>query len=151
MKNNAIETVVGALVIIIAVTFFTFVYKTADVRAGSGGYEVTANFESIDGISTGSDVRVSGIKVGSVVSQRLNPDTYEAVVVMAISPEVKLPLDTSAKVTSDGLLGSKFIAIEPGGEEEMLADGGNIEHTQGALDIFGLISTFLFSDDEKSE
>ena len=151
MKNNAIETIVGALVILIAGAFFTFVYKTADVRAGSGGYEVTANFESIDGISTGSDVRVSGIKVGSVVSQRLNIETYEAVVTMAIAPEVKLPLDTSAKVTSDGLLGSKFIAIEPGGEEEMLADGGNIEHTQGAIDIFGMISSFLFSDDEKSE
>jgi len=149
MKGNAIETMIGAVVILIAVGFFTFVYKTADVRAGSGGYQLVAQFESINGITSGSDVRVSGIKVGSVVSQILNTETYEAVVTLAINPEVKLPTDTSAKVTSDGLLGDKFISIEPGGDEEMLGDGARIEHTQGALDIFGLISTFLFKDDEK--
>ena len=151
MKGNIVETVIGAVVIVIAVGFFTYVYKTADVRAGSGGYEVTALFESIDGITTGSDVRVSGIKVGSVVSQMLDKETFEAVVTMAIDPDVKLPSDTSAKVTADGLLGDKFISIEPGGDENMLADGGRIEHTQGSLDIFGMISQFLFSDDSKSE
>ena len=149
MKGNVIETVIGAVVIVIAGTFFTYVYKTADVRAGSGGYNLVAQFESINGITAGSDVRVSGIKVGSVVSQSLNTETYEAMVTMAINPEVKLPTDTSAKVTSDGLLGDKFISIEPGGDEEMLADGARIEHTQGALDLFGMISAFLFKDDEK--
>lgn len=149
MKNNVVETVVGAVVIVVAVGFFTFVYKTADVRAGSGGYELKANFESIDGITTGSDVRISGIKVGSVVDQVLNGESYEAVVTMSIAPDVKLPLDSSAKVTSDGLLGSKFIALEPGGDENMLGAGDTLEHTQGSIDIFGLISKFLFSDDEK--
>ncbi len=151
MKGNVVETVIGAIVIVVAVGFFTFVYKTADVRAGSGGYQILANFESIDGITTGSDVRVSGIKVGSVVSQILNAESYEAVVTMTIAPEVKLPLDSSAKVTSDGLLGSKFIALEPGGDETMLGAGDTIDHTQGSIDIFGLISKFLFSDDTKSE
>lgn len=151
MKSNVVETVTGAVVIVVAVFFFTYVYKTADVRAGSGGYEINARFESIDGITTGSDVRVSGIKVGSVVSQTLNSESYEAVVTMAIAPEVKLPLDSSAKVTADGLLGAKFIALEPGGDETMLAAGDTIEHTQGSLDIFGLISQFLFSDDQKSQ
>jgi phospholipid/cholesterol/gamma-HCH transport system substrate-binding protein len=149
MKSNVVETVTGAVVIVVAIFFFTYVYKTADVRAGSGGYHLKANFESIDGISTGSDVRISGIKIGSVVSQVLNHETYEAVVTMTVAPDVKLPLDSSAKVTSDGLLGSKFIALEPGGDEKMLAAGELIEHTQGSLDIFGMISQFLFSSDDK--
>lgn len=149
MKNNVVETAIGAIVIVVAVGFFTFVYKTADVRAGAGGYELKANFESIDGITTGSDVRISGIKVGSVVDQVLNGESYEAVVTMSIAPEVKLPLDSSAKVTSDGLLGSKFIALEPGGDENMLGSGDTLEHTQGSIDIFGLISKFLFADDDK--
>ena len=151
MKGNVVETVIGAIVIVVAVGFFTFVYKTADVRAGSGGYQITANFESIDGITTGSDVRVSGIKVGSVVGQVLNAESYEAIVTMTIAPEVKLPIDSSAKVTSDGLLGSRFIALEPGGDEKMLASGDTIEHTQGSLDIFDMISKFLFSGDDASQ
>lgn len=149
MKNSFVETVTGAAVIIVAVLFFTYVYKTADVRAGSGGYEIKANFESVSGISTGSDVRVSGIKVGSVVKQTLNAETFEAVVTMSISPEVKLPADSSAKVTSDGLLGSKYIAVEPGGEERMLAAGEFLEHTQGSVDLFDLIGKFLFNSGEK--
>ncbi len=149
MKNNVVETAIGAIVIVVAIGFFTFVYKTADVRAGAGGYVLKANFESIDGITTGSDVRISGIKIGSVVDQVLNGQSYEAVVTMSIAPEVKLPLDSSAKVTSDGLLGSKFIALEPGGDENMLGAGDTLEHTQGSIDIFGLISKFLFADDDK--
>ena len=149
MKGNVVETTIGAAVIAIAVAFFTYVYKTADIRAGSGGYTIKANFENIDGINTGSDVRVSGIKVGSVVEQRLDTSTFEAAVVFAIDPGVKLPADSSAKVTSEGLLGDKYIAIEPGGDEEMLAEGGIIEHTQGALDLFGMISSFLFSGNDK--
>ncbi|MGI9415577.1 MAG: outer membrane lipid asymmetry maintenance protein MlaD [Hyphomicrobiales bacterium] len=151
MKGNVIETVIGAVVIAIAVGFFTFVYKTADIRAGTGGYTLKANFESVDGITTGSDVRVSGIKVGSVVEQRLDTETFEAAVVFAIDRDVKLPADSSAKVTSEGLLGDKYIAIDPGGDEEMLADGGTIEHTQGALDLFGMISQFLFTGDDKKQ
>ena len=151
MKGNVVETFIGAAVIAIAAVFFTYVYKTADIRAGSGGYTISANFENVDGITTGSDVRVSGIKVGSVVEQSLDTSTFEAAVKFAINPGVKLPTDSSAKVTSEGLLGDKYIAIEPGGDEVMLAEGGVIEHTQGALDLFGMISQFLFSGNDKKD
>ena len=92
MKNSAVETVTGAFVIIVAIVFFTFMYKTADVRAGSGGYQIKANFESVSGISHGSDVRVSGIKVGTVVAQELDAESFYAVITMTIDPKVKLPL-----------------------------------------------------------
>ena len=115
MKSNIVETIIGAVVIVIGVGFFTYMYKSADVQAGTGGYRVNASFDGIDGITVGSDVRVAGIKVGSVVEQRLNTEIYEAAVVFAINPGIKLPTDSSAKVTSEGLLGDRYIAIEPGG------------------------------------
>jgi len=151
MKGNVIETVIGAVVIVIAVAFFTYVYQTADLRAGSGGYEVTARFQSVDGITTGSDVRMAGIKIGSVTSQELDAQTYEAILTMALDEEVRLPIDSSAKITSDGLLGDRYLVVEPGGDEQMLADGGTIDYTQSALDLFGLIGQFLFKDDDSGQ
>ncbi len=151
MKGNVIETVIGGLVIVIAAVFFGYVYTTADLRAGTGGYEVTARFASVDGITTGSDVRMAGIKVGAVTNQTLDLETYEAVLTIAFRPEVRLPIDSSAKITSDGLLGDRYLVIEPGGEEEILTDGMSIDYTQSALDLFGLIGQFLFKDDGGGE
>ena len=152
MKSNVVETVIGAVVIVIGVGFFTYMYKSADVQAGTGGYRVNASFDGIDGITVGSDVRVAGIKVGSVVEQRLDTEIYEAAIVFAINPGVKLPTDSSAQVTSEGLLGDRYIAIEPGGDETMLSEGGIIQHTQGPVDIMSILREYLFGGNkEKAE
>jgi len=143
MKSNIVETIMGAAVIVIGVGFFTYMYKSADVQAGTGGYRVNASFDGIDGITVGSDVRVAGIKVGSVVEQRLDTDIYEAAVVFAINPGVKLPTDSSAKVTSEGLLGDRYIDIEPGGDTTMLSEGGVIQYTQGPVDIISIVGEYL--------
>jgi phospholipid/cholesterol/gamma-HCH transport system substrate-binding protein len=105
---------------------------------------VTAEFDNVAGVNTGTDVRLAGIKVGTVVNQSLNPDNYQAVVTMTIDPKVKLSDDTTAKITSEGLLGSNFVALDPGGSETLLADGGQIINTQGAVDIWTLISKAMF-------
>jgi len=146
MKNNLVETAVGALVIAIAAGFFLYVYNTTDIGGNSGGYRISAEFENISGISVGSDIRMAGIKVGSVVAQKLDPETFQAVVTMSVASFVKLPDDTTAKVTSEGLLGSKFITLDIGGSEVLLTDGGSLSNTQSALDIWSLISEFMFSD-----
>jgi phospholipid/cholesterol/gamma-HCH transport system substrate-binding protein len=143
MKNNAVETIVGAGVILLAIAFFSFVYSTAEIGKGSDGYKLTAAFENIAGISTGSDVRLSGVKVGTVVDQKLDPETYQAVLTFAVERGLKLPDDTTAKVTSEGILGANFVALEVGGSEKLLVDGGKIENTQGSIDLFGLISEFI--------
>jgi phospholipid/cholesterol/gamma-HCH transport system substrate-binding protein len=143
MKNNAVETIVGAGVILLAIAFFSFVYSTAGIGKGSDGYKLTAAFENIAGISTGSDVRLSGVKVGTVVDQKLDPETYQAVLTFAVERGLKLPDDTTAKVTSEGILGANFVALEVGGSEKLLVDGGKIENTQGSIDLFGLISEFI--------
>jgi phospholipid/cholesterol/gamma-HCH transport system substrate-binding protein len=151
MKNSVVETIVGAGVIAIAAVFFVFAYTTSGIGKGAGGYNLSAEFENVEGINIGSDVRLAGIKIGSVTKQELDPQSYQARIVMSISDEVKLPDDSTAKVTSEGLLGGKFVAIEPGGSEELLKDGDQMSYTQGAIDLWALINQFMFESGKKNE
>src|SRR3546814_1831500 len=98
-----------------------------------------AKFDRIDGIEAGSDVRMSGIKIGTVTRQELDPESYLAVVHMEVDPRVKLPDDSSAEITSAGLLGSRYLALVPGGSERMLPPGGQIRFTQSAVSLEQLI------------
>ena len=145
MKNSFVETIVGAVVLAIAAGFFMFLYNSSSVGATSG-IKIIAEFENIEGISVGSDIRMAGIKIGSVVEQKLDPESFQAVVTMSVANNLKLTDDTTAKITSEGLLGSKFIALEIGGSDEILKDGDSLTHTQSALDIWALINEFMFSD-----
>ena len=144
MNNSTVETLIGAVVIVIAAAFLAFAYNTPGMGQKSSGYLITAEFDNVEGVNIGSDIRMAGIKIGTVTAQSLNPVNYQARVFMSIDPAVKLTDDTSAKVTSEGLLGSKFIALEPGGSDVTLADGGVITYTQGAVDIWSLISQAMF-------
>ncbi len=146
MKNSLVETLVGAAVIVLAAGFFTFAYTTGDVGKGAGGYTVIAEFENAAGISTGSDVRMSGVKIGIVLAQDLDPASYQAVLKLSVDPKIKLPADSTAKITSEGILGGNFVALEVGGSETMIKDGGKIENTQGSIDLFGLIGQFINKD-----
>ncbi len=144
MSRNVIETVMGAVVLLVAGLFLVFAYSSSNLRR-TGGYEVVARFNSVDGIGAGTDVRLSGIKVGSVVGQRLDSETYLAELWLNVDDGIKLPSDTVAKIQSDGLLGSNYVALEPGAEDEMLADGGEIRFTQDPINITDLLGRFVFS------
>ena len=144
MKQNLMGDI--ALVIAIALGFFLFMYSTTGVGKGSAGCHLTAKFKNVEGINVGSDVRMSGIKIGSVTAQSLDNQSYDAILTFAADPTIKLPDDFStAKITSEGLLGGKFIALEPGGSETLVSDGGTITYTQGALDLWALVSDYMFS------
>jgi phospholipid/cholesterol/gamma-HCH transport system substrate-binding protein len=144
MNRNAVETVMGAVVLVVAAVFLFFAYTTSQVRAISG-YEVTANFDRVEGLRDGGDVRVSGIKVGSIISQTLDPKDFVAVVKMSIDPSIKLPVDTAAKIASAGLLGDNYVSLEPGNEDQLIKPGGEIEHTEPAMDLEALIGQYIFS------
>jgi phospholipid/cholesterol/gamma-HCH transport system substrate-binding protein len=144
MSRNVIETVMGGVVLLVAALFLVFAYSSSDVRQ-SGGYELVARFNSVDGVGAGTDVRLSGIKVGSVTSQSLDPDTYLAELWLNVDDGVRLPTDTVAKIQSDGLLGNNYVALEPGAEDEMIADGGEIRYTQDPVNLTDLIGRFVFS------
>src|SRR5688572_6821745 len=151
MKDSAVETAIGAIVIIIAAAFFYFVYSTTDRNSASGGYRVIAAFDNIGGVNVGTDVRMAGIKIGAVVAEELDPETYQARVTMMIDPKVKLADDSTAKISSEGLLGAPYIALEPGGSEGLIADGGEIQYTQGSVDFWKLVSESMFNKPAGSE
>lgn len=142
MSREALETVVGAFVLAVAALLIVFAYQSAGITVIEG-YDVTASFQRVDGIRVGSDVRLSGIKVGSVVAEQLDPKTYFATLTLSIDRHVQLPLDTSAKIVTEGLMGGKYVALEPGADERMLKPGGQITHTQSSIDIQDLISRYM--------
>ncbi len=145
MKNTRnIETIVGFVIIFTLFTFLFFVKK--EVQIDRSGYQVIAEFSKLDGISVGSDVRVSGIKVGSVTKQELNKETYDAITTLNINEDIKIPIDSRAKIETSGLLGKKYISIEIGAEDLTLQEGSKIIYTQSSISLEGLISKFLFQD-----
>ena len=150
MGKNLIETLMGSVVIAVAAIFMAFAYSKADVGAVDG-YTVKAKFDRIDGINVGGDVRLSGIKVGTVVDEILDPNTYFAVVTLSIDNSIKLPTDTSAACTSSGLLGNKYLNLSPGADDTMIAAGGEIESTQGCIDLFALLGQMIFSQTGKGD
>ena len=143
MGRNAVETVLGAVVLVVAGMFIFFAYGTAQVKAVSG-YEVRANFFKIGGLTPGSDVRINGIKVGSVLSATLDPETYDAVVVMSIAPNIKLPTDSAAGIGSEGIVGGKYVRIDPGQAKDVLKAGGVISKTKDFRSLEDQVGEIIF-------
>ena len=137
------ETCVGAVVLAAAAGFLIYAVSHAGGASASGGYELVAKFGDVGALETGADVRVSGVKVGTVAKIELDPKNYLARVRMVVNGGLKLPSDSTAKITSSGLLGSPLIAIAPGGALDDLKPGGEIPNTQGAVDLFGLIGSVV--------
>lgn len=151
MKRSLVETILGAVVLLAAGLFLLYSIKTADVGS-TKGYEVSADFSSIGGLKPGDIVQISGVKVGTVSKVELVPETYLARVYMSIRDEYKIPTDTAALITSEGLLGGQYMALEPGADEEMIAPGGIIQYTQAPQNLEQLLGQFIFSmqdDDEE--
>ncbi|HUK10849.1 MAG TPA: outer membrane lipid asymmetry maintenance protein MlaD [Stellaceae bacterium] len=148
MGRNAVETMMGAVVLVVAALFLFFAYTTSQVQSG-GGYSLTARFDHVDGVRDGTDVRLSGIKVGSVLSQTLEPKTFVAVLRLNIDRGIQLPTDSVVTITSSGLLGDKYLSIEPGNEDKMIQPGGEITHTQSAMSLESLIGQVIFSAGKK--
>ena len=141
-ENNIPETIIGAIVVVVAIIFIGFTY----MRTGSGslsGYEIQAKLPRVDGLGVGTDVRLSGIKIGSVSDLTLDPKNYLVTLHMNIRDDVKIPEDSSLIVTSSGLLGSSYVSLTPGGSDKMLASGGMIQNSQGSVDLMGLVGRFI--------
>ena len=143
MKRNVIETVLGGVVLVIAGLFLVFAYLGSDVRPVKG-YKLIAKFNAIDGLTGGSDVRIGGVKIGSVVDQRIDTKDYRAVVTLTILPSVKLPTDTVARITSNGLLGSKYVKLEPGGETAAIAAESEIKNTKDVISLEEMLGKIIF-------
>ncbi|MBT3783004.1 MAG: outer membrane lipid asymmetry maintenance protein MlaD, partial [Rhodospirillaceae bacterium] len=144
MSGNVVETLIGAVVLVVAGFFLYFSYEKADVGAVQG-YSLTAKFDKVDGVKVGSDVMLAGIKVGTVTDESLDTKEYLAVLQLSLATNVKLPDDSAIKIASDGLLGGKYLSIDPGGSEDYLEAGDEIRFTQGAVDLTELIGKAIYS------
>lgn len=144
MNKKPIETIMGIIVLIIAASFLYFSFTASDLRVVKG-YEITINFLKVGGLNVGSDVRINGVKVGTVVSQSLDNETYNAVIKISISPDIKLAKDSRFEVAADGFMGDKYIKIEPGKSEIMLRDGDVATNTKDFKTIEDMVGEIIFS------
>lgn len=149
MTNNALESIVGSIVLFVAVVFFYSAYTSSfAVKATDATYNLYAKFARIDGINRGADVKISGIPVGKVSDQSLDPITYQAVLKFHIKNGIKVPADSVAEIVGNGFLGDKYINIQAGADTEMLSPDGSIEFTQSSISLESMIGKFLFGLDK---
>ncbi len=144
MGNNVVETVIGAVVLAIAAIFIIFAYRTADI-APTSGYPLVAKFDKIDGLNVGADVRMSGIKIGSVVAADLEQPSLLAVVRMNIRKDVGIPDDSAIRILTDGLMGDTFLSVEPGGGVDNLSAGDSFRFAQGSVNLIDLVGQAIYS------
>jgi phospholipid/cholesterol/gamma-HCH transport system substrate-binding protein len=148
MVNNATETAIGALVLAVAAGFLFYASTIVGVRGSADNYELMASFRSAEGVTIGTDVRLAGVKIGTVTGLSLNPSTYRADVRFALDRAVEIPEDSAVSVSSEGLLGGNFVEIIPGGSMDILENGGEIEDTQGSVSLLTLLMKFVAGDAE---
>lgn len=139
MSENRAEVLAGAAVLAVAMAFVVYAAQGAGIGTAGSTYPLTASFRSVEGISVGSDVRLAGVKVGTITSLKLNPETYFADAEVAVKDGILLPTDSAILISQEGLLGGTYIELVPGGAPEMLAPGEEIEDTQGAVSLISLL------------
>ncbi len=145
MKQNVIETIIGFIVLIVALAFFAYAYQSSGKGDSVKGYNLKATFQSAEGIVKGSDIMIAGIKVGSVEDLSLEKESYLAQLTLKIQEDILIPKDSVAAIVSQGLLGGKYIMIMPGAEDENLKNNQTIENTQSSINLESLIGKFMYS------
>lgn len=143
MKRSMLETFLGAVVILVAAGFLIFALQATEVGAVDG-YGLKARFLKVGGLEIGSDVRISGVKVGSVTDRQLDTNNFEAIVLFTVRTDVRLPADTQAVITSEGLLGNKYLRLIPGTATEMMSDGSEIVETRDFRSLEDTVSEIIF-------
>jgi phospholipid/cholesterol/gamma-HCH transport system substrate-binding protein len=142
------EVATGAVILAVALLFLGYAVLNSGrgtAMGGGDGTQLTARFDRIDGLSNGADVRIAGVRVGSVTDTRIDPQTFSAELTFRVDRGLRLPADTSAEITSEGLLGGRYVSLVPGGSDRVLADGGRITQTQGSVSLEALLGRFIFS------
>lgn len=148
MAENRAEVLAGTAVLAAAIGFLVWSVGGGKLATGAESYELTASFRSVEGIRTGSDVRLAGVKVGTITALTLNPETFYADAVVEVDASLRLPTDSAILISSEGLLGGNFVELVPGGAEEVLEPGAEIEDTQGSVSLLTLLMKWVGGSDE---
>jgi len=149
MTDHTTEVLVGGAVLAAAIGFFVYAGQITGATAGAGGAETySASFRSVEGVSVGTDVRLGGVKVGTVTAIELDPKTFRAITGFTVDSDIRLPEDTAVVIGSEGLLGGNFVELVPGGSPFDLDPGAEIEDTQSSVSLVNLLLKFVAGGDE---
>ncbi|MGB0440809.1 MAG: outer membrane lipid asymmetry maintenance protein MlaD [Primorskyibacter sp.] len=143
MAHQTTEVIVGAVVVAVAVTFGLYTAQISGLGGGGASYELRASFRSIEGVGPGTEIRLAGVKVGSVADVALNPQTYRAETTLNIHTGIEVPDDSAVVIASEGLLGGNFVEISPGGSPFTYAAGDEILDTQGSVSLLSLLLRYV--------
>lgn len=143
MNKRPVETIMGIVVLVVAAVFMCFAYKVSDLQVVKG-YEIHTRFIKVGGLNTGADVRINGIKVGTVITQKINPEDYMVDVTLSILPDVSLPVDSTITIAGDGLMGDKFVKIEPGKSKEKMQPNSTSLKTKDAKTLEDMVGEIIF-------
>ena len=152
MNKRPVETIMGLVVLAVATMFMMFAYQVSDLQVVKG-YEINARFLKVGGLNTGADVRINGIKVGTVLAQKINPEDYMVDVKMSLMPDIVLPADSTITIAGDGLMGDTCVNIEPGTSAEKLRPGSTATNTKDAKSLEDMVGEIIFmvtGNDEKN-
>lgn len=148
MAENTTEVLVGGVVLAAAIGFAVYAGQLAGISGGGESYPLTASFRSLEGVSVGTDVRLAGVKVGTVTDVVLNPETFRADTQVAVNKDIQIPDDSAIIISSEGLLGGNFVEIMPGGSPYFFGAGDEITDTQGAVSLISLLLKFVSGSEE---
>lgn len=143
MADQRLEILAGAAVIVVALGFAVYAGRDTGLSSQAGSYALTASFRSIEGVAVGADVKLAGVKIGTIAALDLNPQSYMADATIMIDKTIEIPTDSIISVSQDGLLGGKYVEILPGGMPDVLAPGEEIENTQDAVNLLNLLNKFV--------
>ena len=149
MANNTTETLIGGAVLAVALGFLVYLNQSTGVSATAGAHELKASFRSVEGITVGTDVRMAGVKIGTVTGIDLDTRTYRAMTRFTVPSDLELSTDSQALISSEGLLGGAFLEVVPGGAPDNLGPGEEIVDTQSAVSLVTLLLKFVGSSGEK--
>ncbi|MCW9043560.1 MAG: outer membrane lipid asymmetry maintenance protein MlaD [Pseudopelagicola sp.] len=149
MSAHRTEVTVGAAVVAVAIGFLVYASQFTGLSSSGAGYPMTASFRSLEGVTVGTDVRLAGVKIGAVTGISLNPQTFRADTEFTIKDGIALPDDSAVVISSEGLLGGNFVEILPGGSPFNFEEGSEIEDTQSAVSLVGLLMKFVAGGDEE--
>jgi phospholipid/cholesterol/gamma-HCH transport system substrate-binding protein len=151
VKESLSEVIVGAVVLVAAGAFLAYAAQATGFSGRGDMIDLTASFRSVEGITPGSDIRMAGVKIGTVTSMSLDPVTFRAQTTLTVDGAIPIPDDSSAVIASEGLLGGNFVEIVPGGSLDNLPAGAEIVDTQGAVSLLNLLLTYIGGDPAATE
>jgi phospholipid/cholesterol/gamma-HCH transport system substrate-binding protein len=146
--DHTTEVLVGGAVLAAAVGFLVYAGQVTGMGGGQEAYVLNASFRSADGVTVGTDVRMAGVKVGRVTDIALDPETYRAATAFTVRDGIDVPDDSAVAVSSEGLLGSNYVEILPGGSPFYFEPGDEIEFTQSSVSLVNLLMKFVSGDEQ---